>query len=144
MSTVGGHLHIFRVVRTTHRNVKRVNRILLQVTERVEPLSCDEMQLQLGCDSGEPQYEPVLLARAVRVAVLRANGCSAGIGVVTAELWPGWPRGVRNLQAMACTSRHSRGYSRRLGCRQCSCRTPSERPWVPRSLPWFEVTVDTG
>ena len=81
MSAVGGHLHIFRVVRTTHRNVKRVNRILLQVTERIEPLSCDEMQLQLGCDSGEPQYEPVLLARAVRVAVLRANGCSAGIGV---------------------------------------------------------------
>ena len=81
MSAVGGHLHIFRVVRTTHRNVKRVNRILLQVTERIEPLSCDEMQLQLGCDFGESQYEPVLLARAVRVAVLRANGCSAGIGV---------------------------------------------------------------
>ena len=60
---------------------KRVNRILLQVTERIEPLSCDEMQLQLGCDFGEPQYEPVLLARVVRAAVLRANGCSAGIGI---------------------------------------------------------------
>ena len=60
---------------------KRVNRILLQVTERIEPLSCDEMQLQLGCDSGEPQYEPVLLARVVRAAVLRVNGYPAGIGV---------------------------------------------------------------
>ena len=33
------------------------------------------------------------------------------LALATAELWPGWPRGVRNLQAMACTSRHPRGYS---------------------------------
>ena len=41
-------------------------------------------------------------------------------------------------------SRHSRGYSRRLGCRQCSYQNTFGRPWAPGPLPWFEITVDTG
>ena len=81
---------------------KRVNRILLQVTERIEPLSCDEMQLQLGCDSGEPRTSlSCWLALFVR-QFCESMVIQQALALATAELWPGWPRGVRNLQAMAC------------------------------------------
>ena len=106
MFAIGGHLHISRA-----ETSKRVRLNPSQVTERIEPLPCDEMQLQLGCDFGEPQYEPVSLARAVRVTILRANVVQQALALATAELWSGGPRGVRNLQAMACTSRHPRGCS---------------------------------
>ena len=38
----------------------------------------------------DPQYEPVKLARAAREAILRANGCSAGIGVGHSRVVARW------------------------------------------------------
>ena len=84
----------------------------------------------------------VQLARAAREAILRSNGCSAGIGVGHSRVVARCATRRAKPSGDGVHSRHSSGYSRRLGCRQCSCRTPSERAWAPGPLPWFEITVD--
>ena len=86
----------------------------------------------------------VIQGVSVREAILRANGCSAGIGVGHSRVVARWAKRHAKPSGDGVHSRHSRGYSRRLGCRQCSCRTPSDDLGAPGPLPWFEITVDTG
>ncbi|CAK0906643.1 unnamed protein product [Prorocentrum cordatum] len=68
---------------------REVYRILLSVTERIEPLSCDEMFLQLTGAEG-PRYPPVGLAAALRAEILRTTGCPASIGIGPSTVLARW------------------------------------------------------